>query len=56
MKGSAMVYGRHTWETLAQMNDDIYNKIQLKEMIKDPEYIYINDISISIDDIRNERI
>lgn len=39
MKGSAIVYGRHIWETLAQMKDDIYNEIQLKEMTKDPEYI-----------------
>jgi len=35
-----MVYGRQTWETLAQ--EDIYNKIPVNETIKDPEYIYID--------------
>ena len=40
MKGSAMVYGHHTWETLAQ--EDIYNEIPVKETIKDPKYIYIH--------------
>ncbi len=42
MKGSAMVYGRHTWDTLTQMKEDIYNEILVKETIKDPEYIYID--------------
>lgn len=42
MKGSAMVYGHHTWETLAQMKEDLYNEIPVKETIKDPEYIYID--------------
>ena len=45
MKGSAMVYGRQTWESLTQlteMKEDIYNKILEKDTIKDPEYIYID--------------
>lgn len=42
MKGSAMVYGRHTWDILTQIKEDIYNEILVKETIKDPEYIYID--------------
>ena len=43
MKGSAMVYGRVTWgEMQAQIKEDIYNEIPVKDTIKDPEYIYID--------------
>ena len=30
MKGSAIVYDLQTWETLAQMKEDIYNEIPVK--------------------------
>ena len=39
MKGTAMVYGRQTWESL--IKEDLYNYIPEKEIIKDPEYISI---------------
>lgn len=39
MKGTTIVYGRQTWESL--MGEDIYNEIPKKEIIKTPEYKYI---------------
>lgn len=35
-----MVYGHQTWESL--IKEDLYNYIPEKEIIKDPEYIYID--------------
>lgn len=42
MKGSVMVYGRHTWESLIEMKEEIYNDILVEKTINDPEYIYID--------------
>jgi len=42
MKGSAIVYGHHTWETLVEIKEDIYNEFIVKETIKDPKNIYID--------------
>ena len=39
MKGTSMVYGVKTWESLIE--EDIYNEIQENKIIKKPEYEYI---------------
>ena len=39
MKGSCMVYGLKTWESLIE--EDIYNEIPENKIIKKPEYEYI---------------
>ncbi len=39
MKGTTIVYGRQTWESL--IDEDIYNEIPKKEIIKTYEYKYI---------------
>lgn len=39
MKGTNIVYVRQTWESL--MDEEIYNQVPKKEIIKIPEYKYI---------------
>jgi hypothetical protein len=39
MKGTNIIYGRQTWGSL--MDENIYNEIPKKEIIKTPEYKYI---------------